>query len=153
MPRSTNQYLVNIKKTPCAKNFLQINNDEWQGLAKNCDNPSALKLYMYLAANEINYKFALSQVAVENALGFKKSAYHKAIDTLKELGYLIEVGKDQYNFYTTPKKIVIVDETTNEENSTIADKIAIEEKSLTAENSAIAEKIASVENSVNTFNF
>ena len=98
-----NQNIIVIKKTPCKDNFLQIKNNEWMQAAKICgDKGAAFKLYLYLAANEIGFNLALSKVAVENAIGVKQSNYYKCFDFLVEQGYLRQVGKNKYEFYTSP---------------------------------------------------
>lgn len=98
-----NQNIVIIKKTPCKENFLQIKNEEWMQAAKDCGVALApFKLYLYLAANEIDYEKALSPVAVEKAVGIKRSNYYNVINKLKDLGYLVDIGGNKFEFYTSP---------------------------------------------------
>lgn len=140
-----NQNVVIIKKTPCKNNFLQINNDEWMLAAKICgDKGAAFKLYLYLAANEVGYKLALSKVAVENAVGIKQSNYYKSFSFLEEQGFLRQVGKGKYEFYTVP--YVEDNDSTVVENYTPVEKVDENPNSTTVENSTQVEK-------VNTFNF
>lgn len=97
-----NQKTVIIKKTPCKTDFLQISNSEWQEAVRKMDrNFGAFKLYLYLAANEIDYEKGLSFVAIEKALRMSKSAYYEAVKKLEEYGYLVDRGRNKLEFYTT----------------------------------------------------
>lgn len=98
-----NQNIIIVKKTPCKTNFLQVNNDEWMQAAKDCGQSfNAFKLYMYLAANEVGYEKALSYVAVHKALGMQSTSYYDSIAKLKGLGYLVDIGGNKLEFYSTP---------------------------------------------------
>jgi hypothetical protein len=57
-----------------------------------------------LCGNANGFDLALSQVAFENAYGFKKTAYYNAFDKLEKAGYLVRKGEGSniYDFYTTP---------------------------------------------------
>lgn len=59
-------------------------------------------LYLYLAGNADGFKLELSQQAFENATGYKKTAYHNAVNKLIKLGYLTQSYNYQYEFHTTP---------------------------------------------------
>ena len=145
MATVANQNTIIIKKTPCKNNFLQISNEEWMAAAKICgDKGAAFKLYLYLAANEIGYKLALSKVAVENAVGIKQSNYYKCFSFLEEQGFLRQVGKSKYEFYTTP--YIEDNDSTVVENYTPVEKVNENQLSTPVENSTQVEKI-------NTFNF
>lgn len=145
MAKFANQNIIVIKKTPCKDNFLQIKNNEWMQAAKICgDKGAAFKLYMYLAANEIGFNLALSKVAVENAVGIKQSNYYKCLDFLTEQGFLRQVGKSKYEFYTTP--YIEDKDSTVVENYTPVEKVNENPNSTVVENSTQVEKI-------NTFNF
>lgn len=98
-----NQYTVIIKKSICEKNFLQINNQEWQDAFKVLTR-SAFGLYLYLAANAQGYRLELSQATLENEIGIKKSAYSDARKELIDKGYLVDTGKHILEFYSTPNK-------------------------------------------------
>ncbi len=140
-----NQNIIVIKKTPCKDNFLKIKNNEWMQAAKTCgDKGAAFKLYLYLAANEIGFNLALSKVAVENAIGVKQSNYYKCFDFLVEQGYLRQVGKNKYEFYTSP--YIEDKDSTVVENYTPVEKVEKNPLSTPVENSTQVEK-------VNTFNF
>ena len=48
------------------------------------------KLFMYLLSRQSDYILNLSQIAVERTFGIKKNQYYRAIEKLKEAGYLIQ---------------------------------------------------------------
>ena len=52
-----------------------------------------------------NYRFALSSVAVQHALGVSDSSYRRAVEDLLGAGYLImrNDNKHTLDFYTTPQ--------------------------------------------------
>lgn len=62
--------------------------------------PSAFGIYLYLANNANGYKLELSQKAVENKLGIKKSTYHEAIAQLEKVGYLYSIKGNLWGFRT-----------------------------------------------------
>ena len=82
-----NQLTVKIQKPQYKEKFLQIGIDEWIYASKKFP-PATFKLYLYLAGNKDNYSLELSQQAVENAIGIKKTAYHDGLNELKDAGYL-----------------------------------------------------------------
>ena len=82
-----NQKIIHINKNRYKANFLQVGIDEWQEAFKEL-KPSTFAIYLYLASNADGFDLALSQKAIENALGIKKTAYHNAIAELKEKGYI-----------------------------------------------------------------
>ena len=82
-----NQLTVKIQKPQYKEKFLQIGIDEWIHAAKIFP-PATFKLYLYLAGNKDNFSLELSQQAVENAIGIKKTAYHDGLNELKDAGYL-----------------------------------------------------------------
>ena len=57
---------------------------------------------MYLASNADGFDLALSQQAIENSLGIKKTAYHTAIKELKERGYIQIIQGNVEVFFTAP---------------------------------------------------
>lgn len=100
-----NQLNIICKKTDCRKDFLQISNEEWKTAAKNFGGKfGAFKVYLYLASNAIGSEWGLSKVALEKELGISKSTYYNVIETLVDLGYLVQAGDGTtFEFYTTPK--------------------------------------------------
>lgn len=65
----------------------------------------AFKLWLYLAKNQNNEKWILSQKACEK-WGIKKDSYYRGIEQLKEKKYLIEVGDSEFDFYEGTYKIL-----------------------------------------------
>lgn len=96
-----NQKVVCIHKRKHTGNFLQIGIDEMR-LAQQQMTYCEFVLYLYLAGNANGFKLELSQQAFENATGYKKTAYHNAVNKLIELGYLTQSYNYQYEFHTTP---------------------------------------------------
>ena len=84
-----NQKVVYIHKRKYTGNFLQIDIDEMR-LAQQQMTYCEFVLYLYLAGNANGFKLELSQQAFENATGYKKTAYHNAVNKLIELGYLTQ---------------------------------------------------------------
>ena len=82
-----NQLTVKIQKPQYKEKFLQIGIDEWIYASKKFP-PATFKLYLYLAGNKDKFSLELSQQAVENAIGIKKTAYHDGLNELKDAGYL-----------------------------------------------------------------
>lgn len=82
-----NQLTVKIQKPQYKEKFLQTGIDEWIYASKKFP-PATFKLYLYLAGNKDNFSLELSQQAVENAIGIKKTAYHDGLNELKDAGYL-----------------------------------------------------------------
>ena len=96
-----NQKVVYIHKRKYTGNFLQIGIDEMR-LAQQQMTYCEFVLYLYLAGNADGFKLELSQQAFENAIGYKKTAYHNAVNKLIELGYLTQSYNYHYEFHTTP---------------------------------------------------
>lgn len=108
-----NQKLIIVNKPKYENNYLQVGNDEWMQAARDL-KPNTTLLYFYMASNKDKYNFALSQRAVENAIGISRSTYLKAVNELIEKGYLIErevknvhddVEYKTFDFYTTPQTL------------------------------------------------
>lgn len=74
-------------------------------LAMNELKGETLKLWLYIAKNQDEYQFELSQKALLD-WGLKKDSYYKAVNTLIELGYLTQQreGSNIYIFSEIPKK-------------------------------------------------
>lgn len=96
-----NQKVVYIHKRKYTANFLQIDIDEMR-LAQQQMTYCEFVLYLYLAGNANGFKLELSQQAFENTTGYKKTAYHNAVNKLIELGYLTQSYNYHYEFHTTP---------------------------------------------------
>ena len=96
-----NQKVVYIHKRKYTGNFLQNGIDEMR-LAQQQMTYCEFVLYLYLAGNANGFKLELSQQAFENTTGYKKTAYHNAVNKLIELGYLTQSYNYHYEFHTTP---------------------------------------------------
>lgn len=94
-----NQKIVRIHKPKCVNGFLQIDKQDWHDACAVL-NYSEFKLYLYLANNAEGFKLELSQKAVENAIGIKRTAYHDAVKKLKEAGFLTEAYGNTFDFHT-----------------------------------------------------
>ena len=62
------------------------------------------KLYIYLLCNDDKYDLWFSPKVFATTYGVNKDTARRAFNTLMELGYIIEVGKNQYAFYEEPQK-------------------------------------------------
>lgn len=111
---SPNQRVVQIEKPKYEKNFLQIGEDEWTEAFTRL-KPSAFGIYLYLANNANGYKLELSQKAVENKLGIKKSTYHEAVAQLEKEGYLYSIKGNLWGFRTKSGNPDKLSQTVNDE--------------------------------------
>lgn len=111
---SPNQRIVQIEKPKYEKNFLQIGENEWIEAFTRL-KPSAFGIYLYLANNANGYKLELSQKAVENKLGIKKSTYHEAIAQLEKVGYLYSIKGNLWGFRTKSGNPDKLSQTMNDE--------------------------------------
>ena len=103
-----NQKIVTIHKDKYYQDFLQVGKDEWM-YAYSTLNRGAFGLYLYLCGNMNGYRFALSSVAVQNALDVSDSTYRRAVESLLEAGYLIMDGnKHVLHFYAKPQPTTYV---------------------------------------------
>lgn len=65
--------------------------------------PYGLQLYLYLASNSNDYRFALSPAAAEEYAGIRSTTFHKYLRLLEIEGYLVWRQGNVYDFYTTPR--------------------------------------------------
>ena len=102
-----NQNLVIVEKEECSNDFLMVSNEYWMKASRLLKD-SAFRIYMYFASNKDGYQFALSPVAISNAIGVSKRSYTDAIKELIEKEYLLKcdtkknLGYETYRFRTTP---------------------------------------------------
>ena len=97
-----NQKSICIHKPRVEANFLQIGNDDWMQANKTL-SPYGLQLYLYLAANNNEYQFALSPAAAEEYAGIKSTTFHKYLRLLEIEGYLVWRQGNLFDFYTSPR--------------------------------------------------
>ena len=105
---SPNQKTITVKKEPTDnQNYYTMINLNALELAAIDLKAGAFKLWVYLAKNQNNYTFALSNKAVAEYFGIKKDQYDSAVKELIEKGYLIETTKNKYNFLELAEKTTI----------------------------------------------
>lgn len=66
-------------------------------------SPYGLQLYLYLAANNNEYQFALSPAAAEEYAGIKSTTFHKYLRLLEIEGYIVWRQGNLFDFYTSPR--------------------------------------------------
>ena len=133
-----NQIIVRIQKPRYEKDFLQIGIDEWI-YAVNKFPPVTFKIYLYLAGNADGFNLELSQQAIENKLGLKKTSYHDSIAILKETGYLKQLQGNVWTFSPAiPEGEKIKDKSADAEGNNFS---AFEEYSSAIENKSSAKAI------------
>ena len=81
------QKIITVHRAPLSNNFLGINNDNWKNAARVLGAHGFL-LYIYLASNKDQYKFALSPAAVQQEIGMPRSTYYDQLRKLESLGFL-----------------------------------------------------------------
>lgn len=64
---------------------------------------TALRLYLYLAANANDYRLALSPAAIKNNIGMPISTYRDQFDKLVMHGFLVPSSGNTYDFYELPQ--------------------------------------------------
>ena len=104
---AANQLVATItRETPNPKSYIKINSDSVAEALKAL-TPVEFQVWMYLAKNQNGIEWEISPQAACNEWGIKISSFHKAITTLKKLGYLVpkdEKTKTRYWFYEKPQK-------------------------------------------------
>ncbi len=79
-----------------------VANSDWMEANKTL-SPYGLQLYLYLASNIDDYKFALSPAAALDYAGIKSTTFHKYMRLLEIEGYLVWRSGNIYDFYTSPR--------------------------------------------------
>ena len=97
-----NQRIVRVHRERAAKDFLGIKNENWMA-ASRILGATALRLYLYLAANADNYTFALSPAAIARDIGMARSTYGDQFKKLVNMGYLVPATGNTYDFYEVPQ--------------------------------------------------
>lgn len=97
-----NQRLVRVHRERVAKDFLGIKNENWMA-ASRVLGATALRLYLYLAANADNYTLALSPATITRDIGMARSTYGDQFKVLVNMGYLVPAGGNTYDFYEVPQ--------------------------------------------------
>ena len=97
-----NQKVITIHRAPLSNSFLGINNDNWKYAARVL-GAQAFLLYIYLASNKDDYKYALSPAAVQQEIGMPRSTYYDQLRKLESLGFLVPDKKKMLHFYEAPQ--------------------------------------------------
>lgn len=101
-----NQRCIKINKEKCDKKELYAKiNIRAMNFAMRDLKSNTYKLWCYLAQNQNNYEFWLSQVDVNKVAGISKSTYHRAFEELVNKKYLIPENSNGrfYEFYEVPQ--------------------------------------------------
>lgn len=100
-----NQLVATIQREAPKPKYVKINEDSIAEAMKAL-TPVEFQVWMYLAKNKDNVEWEISPQAACNEWGIKISSFHKAITSLKKMGYLVpkdETTKTKYWFYEKPK--------------------------------------------------
>jgi len=97
-----NQRTIKIHREEVKSDFLGIKNENWMAASRHL-GATALRLYLYLAANKNNYELALSPAAIERDLGMARSTYHDQFRRLVNEGYLINTHGNTFEFFEVPQ--------------------------------------------------
>ena len=97
-----NQKIIRIKKTEVDRNFLKLSKVEMYEAMRELTG-SELKLYLYLAANKVDYQLELSRSYLIEQGITSNGSYDRAVKGLIEKHYLVPLspGSNVYYFYTT----------------------------------------------------
>lgn len=98
-----NQLKATIVRENSSINFIKINSKSVAAAMKAL-TPVEFQVWLYLAKNKDGVEWEVSPVAACSDWDIKPSSFHKAITTLKKLGYLVpkEDSKTKYWFYEMP---------------------------------------------------
>ena len=117
-----NQRRINIHREPLDKDFLGIKNESWMAASRDL-GATALRLYLYLAANANNFTLALSPTDIRQEIGMARSTYRDQFQILVDKGYLVLSHGNTYEFYEKPQPRAI--EEKNEERSAFVSSFEI----------------------------
>lgn len=94
-----------VREKPSLNNYTKVNNDSIAAAMKAL-TPMEFQVWLYLAKNKDGIEWEISPAAACEEWGIKVSSFHKAITTLKKLGYLVPKGdsKTKYWFYEKAKE-------------------------------------------------
>lgn len=95
-----NQKVVTVSKPKYEKNFITVSIDEFKE-AFIILTKIELAIFIYLCGNKDGYTFALSPEHIMTEYKISKSSYHRAIERLIELRYLVANGGNHYIFCST----------------------------------------------------
>lgn len=98
--------LCNAKYSKCDSDnyYMKLNLLALEKAMIRLNNPSSLKLFLYLSKNQESYKYAISSKDIMTFCGISKNAYLRAWNELEDKGYLIKKGNNRdYEFIQEPE--------------------------------------------------
>ena len=99
MDTSENQKVIIVQKSSADKNHPYSIMSQAAVSKALLLKGSDLKLWLYLASNQNNYTFALSRVDVCRSTGMSKPTYLKSVQSLIDLGFLVESKENSNTYY------------------------------------------------------
>ena len=98
--------ITGIHKEPCDKShvYALINQEAIRNAMLEL-KPSTVKVWFYFAKNQESYEFDLSSVAVCEYCNISDKTYREAVKELVDKRYLVQTGKNTYEFYEIPKEM------------------------------------------------
>ena len=101
-----NQLTATIQRETPKNNYVKINTDSIAEAMKAL-TATEFQVWLYLAKNQNGIEWEISPQAACNEWGIKISSFHKAIASLKRMGYLVpkdDKTKTKFWFYEKPKE-------------------------------------------------
>ena len=101
MAKFANQKTITIHKPKIVGQFCQVPLEcVYHAMVDLKD--SAFKLWLYFASNADNYTFDFSFAHAAKCTGISESSRTRAMKELTEKGYLVDLGRNHYDFYLQP---------------------------------------------------
>lgn len=106
MSAPNQKHIAAIHKEPCDKQhtYALFNQEAVRNAMLNL-KPSTVKVWFYFAKNQETYEFDLSSVAVCNYCNISDKTYRESIKELVEKRYLVQTGKNLFEFYELPREM------------------------------------------------
>lgn len=100
-----NQMKATIVRDTPSLDYIKINHKSVAAAMKAL-TPVEFQVWFYLAKNKDGIEWEISPASACAEWGIKVSSFHKAITTLKKMGYLVlkENSTTRYWFYETPQE-------------------------------------------------
>ncbi|MGN0443257.1 MAG: hypothetical protein ACI4F5_01410 [Acutalibacteraceae bacterium] len=139
-----NQRMINIHREPLDKDFLGIKNESWMAASRDL-GATALRLYLYLAANANNFTLALSPTDIRQSIGMARSTYRDQFQILVDKGYLVLSHGNTYEFYEKPQPRAFQEKTEErsafvssfENSSVVVNQLTTDAKNISGDNTEI----------------
>jgi len=97
-----NQKIIKIHREETKSDFLGIKNENWKAASRDL-GATALRLYLYFAANRNGYNLELSPQNILNEIGMPPSTYRDQFKILLNKGYIFHKQGNIYEFYEKPQ--------------------------------------------------